>query len=377
MPMQIRLILGKENINKMKDLVRNEVYKLEPYKPITFNWDLKMDANESPFDVPDEIKEEIWDEVKKNSFARYYDPTSELLREALALYTNFNKDQIMVGNGADEILSIILFTFAGTGREVIFPTPTFPIYETFTIISGAKPVKIPLIKPQKDNRVWELDYEKIRGSFTKDIPQVLILCYPNNPTGNYFDENKILELIEEFNGIVVIDEAYFEFGGKSFIPYLSKYDNLIIVRTFSKAFCLAGIRVGYLATSKPIIDELYKTKPPYNVNLFSQTAAKVLLKHTRFMNEVSHKLADNREYLYNELNSIDALTPYPSEGNFILTRFKYGREEVYNGLRAKRISIRKLFDEALTDCLRISVGSREEIDRLIYEMKKILEGLKN
>ena len=108
-----------------------------------------MDANESPFDVPDEIKEEIWDEVKKNSFARYYDPTSELNREALALYTNLNKDQIMVGNGADEILSIILFTFAGTGREVIFPTPTFPIYETFKIISGANPVKIPLIKPQK------------------------------------------------------------------------------------------------------------------------------------------------------------------------------------------------------------------------------------
>ncbi len=360
----------------MKDLVRSEVYKLEPYKPITFNWNLKVDANESPYDVPDEIKEEIWDEVKKNSFARYYDPTSELLRESLALYTTVNKDQIIVGNGADEVLSVILSTFAGPGREVIFPTPTFPIYETFTIISGAKPVKIPLIKPRKNNRVWEPNYEKIRESFTKDIPQVLILCYPNNPTGNYFDENKILELINDFNGIVVVDEAYFEFGRKSFIQYLSKYDNLIVVRTFSKAFCLAGIRIGYIVANEQIVNEMYKTKLPYNVNLFSQTAAKVLLRHTNFMNEVSQKLMENGEYLYNGLNSINALRPYPSEGNFILTRFEYGREEVYNGLRAKRISIRKLFDEALADCLRISVGSREEIDRLIYEMRKILEGLK-
>jgi histidinol-phosphate aminotransferase len=359
----------------IEDFVRKDIHNLEPYKPITSNWDIKLDANESPYDVPDQIKEEIWAEVKKNMFARYYDPTSEKLREALAAYTGAEKEQIIVGNGADEMISTLLLAFGGSGREVIIPTPTFPIYKTFTVISGARPIEIPLKKPKGIDEIWEPDYEGIKARFSKTNPQILVICYPNNPTGNYFSDDKIIELIEGFNGIVVIDEAYYEFGGKSFVPLINKYKNLAVIRTFSKAFCLAGLRIGYMVANEDIIEEIYKVKLPYNVSLFSQTAGQVLLKYTHFMEEVKENIIRNREYLYSALKSIGGLTPYPSEGNFILTRFSKGRDEVYNGLRGKRISIRKLEGEALKDCLRISVGSREDMDRMILEMKRILEGI--
>jgi len=359
---------------RIKELVREDVENLEPYIPAPSYYDVKLNANESPFDIPDEIKEEIWSEVKDEKFSLYYDPTALELREKLSHYTGVKKDELVVGNGSDEIIMVLLFTFAGPRRKVIIPSPTFPIYETFTRISGAQPVRIPLIKPDK-SEPWQLNMEKIRENYlNNDEYSIFFVCYPNNPTGSYFPEEHVLEIIENFNGLVIIDEAYFEFGRKSFVNYINRYENIAIVRTFSKAFCLASMRIGYLIANKDIINEVYKVKLPYNIGLFSQKAAKVMLDKISYINTVCEKITTLRNKLYQELSKIEGITPYPSITNFILCRFNDRPvDEVYQKLIQKSIIIRKLEDPALYDCLRISVGDEKDNRILLDNLKLILK----
>ncbi|ADL08169.1 histidinol-phosphate transaminase [Thermosediminibacter oceani] len=355
--------------------LREDLLKLSPYKPAKEPCQIKLNSNESPYDLPEDLKMRIWERVKKESFNCYYDPSCDEVRQALAGYLGIEPDKIFVGSGADEIIYDIVLAFAGPGREVIIPVPAFPSYETFSIISGARVINIPLLlEKYATGWKWSLDVLKIKKYFKKDTPQVMFICYPNNPTGDYFEEEDIIELIDGFNGIVAIDEAYYEFGGRTFINRLSDYPNLVIIRTFSKVFSLAGLRIGYAVANEALIEEFYKVKPPYNVSLFSQIAAVEVLKNMDWVEKVRRKIISARENLKTKLEGIPGITVYPSSANFFLCRFEISRDYVYQKLLEKGILTKKPEGEGVENTLRFSVGTPKQNEVLIRSLKEILKG---
>jgi len=278
-----------------------------------------------------------------------------------------------VGSGSDEIISDLLFAFAGPGRDVIIPVPAFSSYEIFATVSGARLIKVPLLLEQRDGFWhWDLDAAAMKKHFSKDTPQMMFLCYPNNPTGDYFNEDKILDLIESFNGIVAVDEAYFEFGRKTFANRLSKYPHVTIIRTFSKIFSMAGLRVGYAIADESIIDQLYKVKLPYNVTLFSQIAAVEILKNQEWVQALRDELVKSRDELKIELEKIRGIRVYPSSTNFFLCEFEKPRDMVYEKLLERGILTRKLNGEKLKNVLRFCVGSPEQNKVLLEALRQIL-----
>jgi histidinol-phosphate aminotransferase len=266
-----------------------------------------------------------------------------------------------------------LFAFAGPGRDAIIPVPAFSSYEIFATVSGANVIKVPLLlEKQNEAWRWDLDVEGIKKHFKKDEPQMMFLCYPNNPTGDYFSEEKILDLIESFNGIVAVDEAYFEFGEKTFANRISIYPHVAVIRTFSKIFSMAGLRVGYAVAHESIIDQLYKVKLPYNVTLFSQIAAIEILKNLGWVHKLRDELVKSRDELKAELDRMPGIRVYPSSTNFFLCEFEKPRDIVYEKLLAKGILTRRLNGEKLKNVLRFCVGSPEQNRELLETLRQIL-----
>ena len=361
------------NITSPIRFVRDDILKLTPYMPSKESCDIKLDANESPYDVPAEIKERIWNRLQDEHFNYYYDPSCDELREGLSRYTGVEPDQIFVGSGGDEIIDDIIMAFAGPDRDVIIPAPTFSSYEIFATVAGSNVIKVPIIQEQKYGKMfWVLETEQIKKYFTKDKPQLMFLCYPNNPTGDYFDEETMLDLINNFNGIVAVDEAYFEFGGKTFADCLSEYPNVVIIRTFSKIFSLAGLRVGYAIGHKDVIKQLYKVKLPYNVSIFSQIAAVEILKDIDWLKNTQSKFIKAREQLKKGLETINGLKVYPSSTNFFLCELEKSRDMVYDELLKRGILTRRLGDDILKNTLRFCIGTPEQNEILLSYLRKIM-----
>jgi len=355
------------------NFVRDDILKLIPYKPQKEVCKVKLDANESPYDVPLEVKIRIWNRLQNEHFNHYSDPSCDELRERLSKYTGVRPEQIFVGNGADEVIFNIILAFAGPGRDVIIPFPTFSSYEIYATVAGSNVIKVPIMRKKQHTRwVWDLDVIKIKKHFSKDKPQLLFICYPNNPTGDYFDEEKVLDLIESFNGIVAVDEAYFEFGGKTFINKLYQFPHLVIIRTFSKIFSLAGLRIGYAIGYEDLIKQLNKVKLPYNVNLFSQIAAVEILKEMDWLKAMQREFTKAREMLQMELNNIKGIQVYPSSTNFFLCELEKSRDFVYEELLKRGILTRSFSDEILKNTLRFCIGTPEQNKYLLSCLKEIL-----
>lgn len=334
---------------------------------------VKLDANESPYDVPMEVKNRIWEKLQKEHFNYYADPSCDELRDGLSKYTGAKPEQIFVGSGADEIIADIILAFAGPGRDVIVPSPTFSSYEIFATVAGSNVIKVPIVrKKEQGSWIWDIDVNQIMQHFTKDKPQLLFLCHPNNPTGDYFGEEKLLTLISNFNGIVAVDEAYFEFGGKTFVDRLHEFPHVVVIRTFSKIFSLAGLRVGYAIGHEDLIKQLYKVKLPYNVSLFSQIAAVEILKETNWLKDMQKKFVEARKQLKADLENIKGVQVYPSSTNFFLCEFEKPRDLVYEELLKRGILTRRLSDEVLKNTLRFCIGTPEQNEFLISCLREIL-----
>ncbi|HQA59658.1 MAG: histidinol-phosphate transaminase [Tepidanaerobacteraceae bacterium] len=353
---------------------RDDVLKMIPYMPSQEACKIKLDANESPYDVPLKVKERIWKRLQEEHFNYYYDPSCDELRESLSKYTGAKPQQIFVGSGADEIILDLILAFAGPGRDVIIPSPTFSSYEIFATVAGSNVIKVPIHRIKQGNGwIWDLDINQIKEHFTQDKDQLLFICYPNNPTGDYFDEEKVLDLINSFNGIVAVDEAYFEFGGKTFADRLHQFPHVVVIRTFSKIFSLAGLRVGYAIGHEDLINQLYKVKLPYNVSLFSQIAAVEILKETDWLEDMKRQFAKARDELKEELDNIKGLRVYPSAANFFLCELEKSRDFVYEELLKRGILTRRLSDDILKNTLRFCIGTPEQNRFLISSLREILD----
>ncbi|PKP54711.1 hypothetical protein CVT91_18680 [Candidatus Atribacteria bacterium HGW-Atribacteria-1] len=219
------------------------------------------------------------------------------------------------------------------------------MYKIYSIINGSNFVQIPLSQSN-----FSLNEDKVLEEAKKEDSSIVFIAYPNAPTGNYFAEDKIIKIIEESGCLVVVDEAYYEFGEKTFVPLISQYDNLVILRTFSKAYSLASLRVGYLLSNPEIISEVRKVKSPFNVNTFSQLAAQVVFENKEILKDSIKKIIEERERLTNKINELPPFKAHPSRTNFVLVEVgsKENADLVYNNLLKQGILVQTVSDPAFS-----------------------------
>ncbi|MFH1563162.1 MAG: histidinol-phosphate transaminase [Nitrospirota bacterium] len=345
----------------IESLVKENIKSLRPYEVPDISCPIKLDAMENPYDLPDEIKELVKEKI--SGFNRYPDPQANDLRKTIAAYLGVTKEEVLVGNGSDELILNILLTFKS--NSVIFPTPTFAMYKILAQIADSNPVGVPL------SSEFELDDDGILKA-TKDAPSIIFLAYPNNPTGNCFSKEKMLRIVEESKSLIIIDEAYFEFSKETFLSLIDIYDRVIILRTFSKAYGLAGLRCGYLTAHPELVKALLKVKLPYNLNSFSQSVAICALENLRYLIQPRiNQIITERERLYSFLKRINGIIPYPSDANFILFKTtKVPANTIFSDLVEEGVLIRNLTEE-LSDYLRVTIGSEQENNTFIEKLDRI------
>ena len=343
---------------EIKDLIRQNIKSLEAYSSARDEFKAMssefvfIDANENPFDT---------------GLNRYPDPQQTLVKEALSKLKGISEEQILLGNGSDEVLDLIFRVFCEPRVDnVIVLPPTYGMYEVLANTNAIELVKIPLVENFQPN-VKEI----IKGQDAKT--KLLFLCSPNNPTANSFDANKIETLIKEFNGIVVIDEAYIDFSIEdSWLCRLDEFPNLIVTQTLSKAYGLASIRLGICYASKEIISILNKIKPPYNVNQLTQDVAlQSLFNQEKVKNEIAIIISE-RNQLIRDLQNVEIVEKvYPSDANFLLVQvddatLRY-KQLVKLGIIARNRTTHILCD----NCLRFTVGTPDENKKLINTLKLV------
>lgn len=294
---------------------------------------------------------------------QYPTPYSDGLRQALAQRYGLNEDNFVVGNGSDEALDIVFKSFMEPGETVVAPYPSYVLHGFFVKINGGRFATVDLMPG------FQLDPDAMLAAKGK----IIILCTPNNPTANTFDHADVERLVREHDGPVVVDEAYGEYSDRSFLPRVEEFDNLIVTRTFSKAYGLAGMRVGYMASNLKMAGIMQRIKIPYSLNQVSERAAMAALKNTTYVDMAVDLVKKERERLSQGLESLGFKT-YPSQSNFILFKSPHPSGELVKRLADKGVLVRNFGGlRMLENCLRTTIGTRELNDMLLSKLGEVMK----
>jgi len=352
--------------NKIIKLIKKDVRKLRAYEAPEIPCKVKLDAQENPYSLPENVRVKILKALKPVLLNRYPDPGAKELKKIIADRIGAKTENIMLGNGSDELIQAIIMAFGGPSKKVLYPVPTFSMYGIITRSLGQIPIEVQL------KNDFDLDKNAMFSTIKKERPAVIFLSYPNNPTGNCFSRGMVIEIIRKSDAAVVIDEAYFDFSKKTFVPMLKDYENLIILRTLSK-IGLAALRLGVLIARPEIVREINKVRLPYNVNSLSQRTAKVVLRNDRVIDKQINAIIKERKGLYKRLLKMDGITPFPSEANFILFRTDNdASNKIFQRLIDKGILVRNMNQKGLlNNCLRVTIGTPEENRRFLNALKTV------
>jgi histidinol-phosphate aminotransferase len=322
---------------------------------------IKLDANENPYGCSPKVP---WALVEYRKWNIYPDAAQAGLRRQLQDYVGVDASRIVAACGSGELLDDILSLFISPGDEVINCIPTFDMYRTRTIINGAALVNVPR------GESYAVDVSAIKATITPKT-KLIILANPNSPTGTATPESDILELLET-GAPLLVDEAYYEFYGRTVVPLVDRYPNLMVLRTFSKWAGLAGLRVGYGIFSPEIASYLIKIKLPYNVNVAALAAVQESLKDVDYLMGNVRAIINERERMFREIEKIDWLKSFPSQANFIFCSVQKGEAgELQQGLQQKGILVRYFDQPRLQNSVRISVGKPEDTDTLIEALQEL------
>jgi len=356
--------------NSVLERVKPEVRAISAYTLREYEYQVKINQNENPYDVPASIKREILDFALERSWSRYPPFIPEELHDRLAAYAGWKPDGVLAGNGSNEIIQALMTVFLEPGKKLTIPSPTFTVYQLIARTLGADVITVPL------NPDYTFDCEALEERFLAD-GDLLIVCSPNNPTGCGYPVERIAALLERTSKPVVIDEAYFEFSGETAVGFLEKYDNLIVLRTFSKAFSLAGLRVGYGLMDPSLAREVDKAKLPYNINFFSIAAAIKLLENREELRKTVRRIIAEREPMLAEMNGIEGVTAYPSKANFILFETPRNPKEIFTKLLSDGLLVRNVSSyPMLGNALRVTVSTPGDNRRFIASLRRIMTELK-
>lgn len=346
----------------MMRFLRKRFNTLRPYHSAYLTEGVILNSNESPYGPPKELTDYMKEHVGEILVNRYPDTDSSELTKAIAKAYGMKAKNVVCGVGSDEIIDCILASVLEDNDKVLMPYPSFSMYSQFALLNGGFSLQIPL---KKD---FSYDVEAMKEAIKAHQPKVIFICNPNNPTGCIMSPKCIREILEMAEGVVIVDEAYEDFASQtiSVVPLALQYDNLIVLRTFSKAYALAGARVGYALASEALIDLINTVKVPYNLNSFSQMVATWAIEHKELFKENARKIIDQREVLAEGLMTLGFKT-YPSEANFIWTEIP---DAYFEQLRERKIYIRKMTVED-KNYYRMSIGTPEENAILLATLKEL------
>jgi histidinol-phosphate aminotransferase len=355
---------------KIDKLVRPEIRALAAYHVPEANDLIKLDAMENPWPWSDAMRAAWLAAIRTAAINRYPDPAARELKEGMRRVMDVpDAAGVILGNGSDELIQMIIQTVAVPGRVVLAPDPTFVMYRQIAVVAGMDYVAVPLLDD------FSLDRDVLLDAVAVHDPAVIFVAYPNNPTGNLFDAELLRTLLSRAAGLVVIDEAYAPFTDASFMSCIEDYDNLLVLRTVSK-MGLAGLRLGLLAGPPRWLEQIDKTRLPYNISVINQLTGCFALDHQDTFLAQAREIRSQRAQLMKGLQGLPSLTVYPSEANFILFRTPPGcATDIFSGLRKAGILIKNLDGSiaSLRGCLRVTVGTPDENAAFLAALEALLE----
>ena len=349
--------------------IKPEIRSMTAYHVANAEGMIKLDAMENPYDWDDAIVESWLESLRNVHLNRYPDPSADEVKQRLREVMKIPACQdIVLGNGSDELIQLLAMAVSAPGKTLLTVEPGFAMYRQIAQVTELSFQSVSLTAD------FNLDMPELLAQIEQQQPALIFLAQPNNPTGNLFGEDKVRQVIEAAPGLVVIDEAYTPFTDADYLPLLEEYNNVLVMRTLSKAG-LAGLRLGLLVGHPRWIAELEKIRLPYNIGVLTQASAEFALQNYDVLRQQTMLIREQRARLYDGLTAFDELTVWQSEANFILFRTRPGRARaIFDALRERRILIRCL-DGAhplLTDCLRVTVGSAAENQAFLQELNAVL-----
>ncbi len=350
-------------------VIRDDIRALTAYHVQSAQGMVKLDAMENPYRLPEGLRREIGEVVANAEINRYPDPAApalmKRLREVMGIGPEYD---VLLGNGSDEIIHIIIQSVARPGAVVLAPRPCFFMFSHYAQFAGLRYVGV-LLRPD-----FTLDTDAFLRALAEHRPAVVFIDYPNNPSGKLFSDEAIARIIAVAPGLVVIDEAYHPFAGRTFMTRLPEFPNLVVMRTLSK-LGLAGIRLGYAAGRPEWIREFDKVRPPYNVNMLTHLVAERVLAHHDVLDAQARSINAERERLDGELRRLPRVTVFPSSANFILVRVP-DASGVFEGMRRRGVLVKNLHAglPLLDQCVRLTIGTPEENQRCLAAFAEALAG---
>jgi len=375
--LQIHSILQHLSLNRMKTIealfsrsVRNmaSYAPIEPPDQIAARLKLpedriiKLDANENPYGTVPAIREAL---AAGKYYHIYPDPAQVRLRETIAAYAHCSPDHVVAGTGADELIDIACRLVLEPGEKVISFSPTFSYYGHVVALNRG------VYETHPREKDYSIDLDRARA-IDLDGVKIAILCSPNNPSGNLLEE-EVLDYFLSQGILVMLDEAYHEFAGMTFLGKLKHWENLIVLRTFSKCFALAGLRVGYAVTSEKVARGLMRIKPPFSVNVAAEVAIQSCLRQLPLYRTQVDEIIQTRDWVQLRLRSLPSLEVFPSQSNFILCRvIDREAKDLFESLQRRGILVRYFATAELSNFIRVSIGTREQMERFLEELGQLL-----
>ena len=352
---------------RLQHLIRRDVQGLHAYAIQPSAGMIKLDAMENPYRLPAELRARLGERLAELALNRYPGERINELRAALAAHAGMPEGfELMLGNGSDELISMIAMACDVPGAGILAPVPGFVMYAMSAQLQGLKFTGVPLTAD------FELDERAMLEAIARDRPSVIYLAYPNSPTANLWDDAVIEKIVQAAPGLVVIDEAYQPFASRSYLDRLTAHQHVLLMRTMSK-FGLAGVRIGYLMGRKALVAELEKVRPPYNVSVLNAEAALFALEHADVFAAQAAQIRSQRSLLLAELARLPGVKPWPSDANMILVRVP-DAARAFAGLKERRVLVKNVstMHPLLANCLRLTVGTPDENAQLLAALQACL-----
>jgi len=357
-------------LTRALEQLREDVRALHAYQVHSAAGLLKLDAMENPYRLPEALQQALGERLGRVAINRYPGERTADLAKALAAHAGMPADKaLMLGNGSDELISLLSLAVAKPGATVMAPLPGFVMYELSARYLGLKFVGVPLTER------FELDEPAMLAAIRQHQPALIYLAYPNNPTANLWDADVIERLVQAAPGLVVIDEAYQPFASRDAMGLMDRYDHVLVMRTMSK-FGLAGVRIGYLMGHAELVHHVDKLRPPYNVSVLNAEAGLFALEHAHVYEQQAAELRAERDALLAALALLPGVQVFPSEGNMILIRVP-DAAAVHAGLKARGVLIKNVagMHPLLAGCVRLTVGTPPENHTLLTALRGVLAEL--
>lgn len=347
--------------------IKPAVSELKPYSLSPHSAAVKLNQNENPNDAPVAIKEETLRRLANRRWSRYPNFIPESLHEKLATFSSWKPDGVIAGNGSNELIQALLMVTVAEGKRVLISEPTFALYRQVTTILGGEIDSVPF------TNTFQFDVDRLLDKIDDTRPDVIVLCSPNNPTGCVIEDDHLRQILRSATGLVVIDEAYHEFSEHSVVPLLNEFENLVVLRTFSKAMGLAAFRVGYLLAAPTLVTEIRKAVLPYNLNAFSQTVAEVALElYERELGPLVEEIINERGTIFEGLSLIESFEPVESRANFMIVKSTMLPRRLFEEFLKRDILVRDVSGyPMLSEYVRVSVGTPKENQLLLQAFREI------